>query len=75
MNIQKQPLSSAAAYVESRKEEILSLLREFVELPSCSREPEVMPAAADWVCRLLRNEGYRVRTWEVGHGKIGRAHV
>ncbi len=68
MNIQKQQLPSASAYVENRKEEILSLLREFVELPSCSREPEVMPAAVEWVCRLLRNEGYRVRTWEVGCG-------
>lgn len=68
MNIQKQQLPSASAYVENRKEEILSLLREFVELPSCSREPEVMPAAVEWVCRLLRNEGYRVRTWEVGRG-------
>ncbi len=68
MNIQKQQLPSAPAYVENRKEEILSLLREFVELPSCSREPEVMPAAVEWVCRLLRNEGYRVRTWEVGCG-------
>ena len=68
MNIQKQQLPSASAYVENRKEEILSLLQEFVELPSCSREPEVMQAAVEWVCRLLRNEGYRVRTWEVGHG-------
>lgn len=68
MNIQKQQMPSASAYVENRKEEILSLLQEFVELPSCSREPEVMPAAVEWVCRLLRNEGYRVRTWEVGRG-------
>ena len=42
MNIQKQQLPSASAYVENRKEEILSLLQEFVELPSCSREPEVI---------------------------------
>ena len=47
---------------------MVSLLQEFVGVPSCSLEPEVMPEATEWVCGLLKNEGYRVRTWDVGHG-------
>ena len=66
--MQHAPIDSAYSYIEKRKAEILSLLQEFVEIPSCSREPEVMPAATEWVCTLLKNEGYQVRTWDVGHG-------
>jgi len=47
---------------------MISLLKEFTELPSCSREPEVMPAATEWVTALLKKEGFAVRTREVGHG-------
>ena len=66
--MQHDQIASAYSYIEKRKAEILSLLQEFVEIPSCSREPEVMPAATEWVCTLLKNEGYQVRTWDVGHG-------
>ena len=66
--MQHDQIASAYSYIEKRKAEILSLLQEFVEIPSCSREPEVMPAATEWVCTLLKKEGYQVRTWDVGHG-------
>ncbi len=61
-------ITQAYEYVDSHKEEILSLLEEFVETPSCSREPEVMPAATEWVRTLLDREGFTVRSWDVGHG-------
>lgn len=61
-------ITQAHEYIDMRKQEILSMLEEFVKTPSCSREPEVMPAATEWVCTLLKNEGYKVRTWEVGNG-------
>ena len=61
-------ITQAYEYVDSHKEEILSLLEEFVETPSCRREPEVMPAATEWVRTLLDREGFTVRSWDVGHG-------
>ena len=66
--MKEEQIRQAYEYVDGRREEILSLLEEFVNTPSCSREPEVMPAATEWVCNLLKNEGFDVRTWEVGHG-------
>lgn len=61
-------IQSVNQYIDLHKMEMTSLLEEFVKLPSCSREPEVMPAAAAWVTGLLRKEGFTVRTREVGHG-------
>ncbi|MBQ8919055.1 MAG: M20/M25/M40 family metallo-hydrolase [Acidaminococcaceae bacterium] len=55
-------------YIDLHKAEMISRLQEFVELPSCSREPEVMPAATAWVVDFLKKEGYAVKTREVGHG-------
>ena len=39
-------IQSVNQYIDLHKMEMTSLLEEFVKLPSCSREPEVMPAAA-----------------------------
>ena len=61
-------LQQVKQYIDLHKTEMIRLLEEFVELPSCSREPEVMPAAAAWVTDLLRKEGFSVRTRDVGHG-------
>ena len=66
--METKDIKQAYSYVDDHKEEMLSLLEEFVETPSCSREPEVMPEATAWVCTLLKNEGFTVRTWDVGHG-------
>ena len=61
-------IQSVNQYIDLHKMEMISLLEEFVELPSCSREPEVMPAATAWVTDLLGKEGFTVRTREAGHG-------
>ena len=65
--MREQQIQSVCQYVDLHKTEMISLLEEFVKLPSCSREPEVMPAATAWVTDLLRREGFAVRTWDVGH--------
>ena len=61
-------ITTVKEYIALHKAEMIRLLQAFVELPSCSREPEVMPAAAAWVTDLLRKEGFTVRALDVGHG-------
>lgn len=60
--------ASAFGYVEMERGKMIRTLRHFVRRASCSREPEVMPMATEWVCELLRTCGFEVTTHEVGGG-------
>ena len=66
--MREQQIQSINEYIDLHKTEMIRLPEEFVEIPSCSREPEVMPAATAWVTGLLRREGFAVRTLDLGHG-------
>ena len=43
--MREQQIQSINEYIDLHKMEMIRLLEEFVGIPSCSREPEVMPAA------------------------------
>jgi len=61
-------IQTVKQYIDSHREPMAELLQEFARIPSCSREPEVMPAAAEWLKALLRKEGFAVHSVEVGNG-------
>lgn len=62
----KDMITTAFAYIDEQAAKMLKILQDFVELPSCSREPEVMPRATQWFADLLEKEGFQVQLKAVG---------